>query len=135
MNEEQIKLLKEQNLFLKIILGCMGVITLVMIIAAFVVLPKVGHLLNQASNTIMEVDELLAQTSESIAEVDVVVKDLQKANLPELIDETKELIVNSQETITTAMDKINEMDIEKLNKAVSDLQGAVSPLAKLFGRK
>ena len=43
------------------------------------------------------------------------------------------VVVDNTESVNTALDEINKIDIEKLNKAIDDLANIVGPLADLFG--
>lgn len=68
--------------------------------------------------------------------------EIEEANIPGLFDDVSELVENAQSTVNDAMggvgqavEKVDELDIETLNKAISDLAAVVEPLAGLFGKR
>ena len=65
----------------------------------------------------------------SLVKVDEMTEGLNEAskNLNKLVDENAEIM-------TDAVKSISEIDFEGLNQAITDLQGAVGPLANFFGR-
>ena len=77
------------------------------------------------SSQIEEIIEKLNTVSGSLAEVDFV----------GLAEDVGTLATAAQTSLAEAMEAIDELNIEGLNKAISDLQTIVEPLAKLFGRK
>ena len=76
------------------------------------------------SSQIEEIIDKLNTVSGSLAEVDFV----------GLADDVGTLATAAQTSLTEAMEAIDELDIEGLNKAIHDLQTIVEPLAKFFGR-
>ena len=76
------------------------------------------------SSQIEEIIEKLNTVSGSLAEVDFV----------GLSEDVGTLATAAQTSLSEAMEAIDELDIEGLNKAIHDLQTIVEPLAKLFGR-
>ncbi|MDL2257989.1 hypothetical protein LJC42_02375 [Eubacteriales bacterium OttesenSCG-928-K08] len=73
---------------------------------------------------------------------------LEEADLPGLVEETRVLVEGAQETVNSAqsaivdstqgidsaLSSINEIDFKTLNKAITDLHAVVEPLARLFNR-
>jgi hypothetical protein len=41
---------------------------------------------------------------------------------------------SSSKAVEQTMDKVDQMDIESLNNAISDLNDVVAPMAEFFGR-
>ncbi len=105
------------------------VLVAVMLIGFGLLLPRVTRTLDAAYTTLTEGETLLVQAEEmvdqakkSLTEVDVMVSNVNK------------LVVDNTEDLTEAMDKLNSVDIDKLNKSIEDLSAVIAPLAKLFGR-
>ena len=46
-----------------------------------------------------------------------------------------EFIETNSESVTQSMQKLQNVDFEGLNNAISDLEAVVEPMAKLFGKK
>ena len=49
--------------------------------------------------------------------------------------EVDSLVIESQESLSSAAIKIEEFDIETLNEAIKELEAVVKPMAKLMGYK
>lgn len=61
-------------------------------------------------------------------------RQLSDANLEELVDHVDEMAVTSEEGIKRALEQIEAIDIDELNKAIKALSDVVSPLARLVNR-
>lgn len=128
MNEESIKLLKKQQYWTRITALFMGGIFLVALYAALTLVPQASSVLTNAEQTLEEVNvavEELNKTATQLSEID----------FKGLVDNTQAMVNDGSEGIAQAIGKIDAMDIEGLNRAISDLEAVVSPLAKLFGKK
>ena len=55
-------------------------------------------------------------------------------NANALIEESGDALKEALEGVDEALNTVGQIDIETLNKAISDLHKVVAPLAKLFGR-
>ena len=134
MNEQELlrELLSEQKKSARnswIAMIAVVVMTAALLIGFGMVLPKVTRTLDAAYTTLNEGETLLKQAEEmveqakhSLAEVDFMVGSVNK------------LVEDNTEDLTEAMDKLNSLDIEKLNQSIEDLNAVIAPLAKLFGR-
>ncbi|MGN0158116.1 MAG: hypothetical protein ACI39W_03095 [Brotaphodocola sp.] len=64
----------------------------------------------------------------------VITTELAEADLNQMIEDVDQLVVSSETNINEAMEKINAIDIEKLNAAIEGLSEVVEPFAKFFGK-
>ncbi|MDO5417655.1 MAG: hypothetical protein Q4F29_10680 [Lachnospiraceae bacterium] len=80
------------------------------------------------------VNRLLDDIQVSVTNIQVITEELAEADLPQMIQNVDELVVTSESSIQTAVDKLNSIDFEALNGAITDLANIVRPLGKLFGR-
>lgn len=69
-----------------------------------------------------------------MGDLEVITSELADADLDQMITDIDRLVVSSEGNINEAMEKLNAIDIEKLNKAIGDLSDVISPLANFFGR-
>jgi len=92
---------------------------IVVILCAVVLVPRFLHTMNQ-------VDEVMV-------DLEVVVSELAQT-LPTMMEELSVLVNSSEIGIAQAIEKMNAIDIETLNNAISDLQTVIEPLARFFGR-
>ena len=58
---------------------------------------------------------------------------MQNANT--LIEESGESLTKALDGVDEALKKVEQIDIDALNSAISDLQKVIDPLARLFGKK
>lgn len=109
--------------------GAIVLATLLLFVIGYFLLLLGGQLqniLNEAQNTFQTLNTVAAE--------------IQKANIQGLFDDVSALVENAQTTVDGAMSgvgqaaqKIDELDIDTLNNAITDLAAVVEPLAKLFG--
>lgn len=125
---ETVKGYEKKKLLAARITAVASIITLVIVIAgaAFVVpcLTKLSPALEAAS-----------------ASIDSVAKQVIDADLPELsrnidalVSSSRTAVNNANDAASAALEKIEALEIEKLNDAISDLSSIVKPLARLLGR-
>ncbi|MDO4491334.1 MAG: hypothetical protein Q4B85_09725 [Lachnospiraceae bacterium] len=128
MNDESMKVLKKQMFWMRITACFTAGIFLVVLTAALILVPKADAALTDAESALEEIyegAEKLNQTAEQLGEID----------FKGLVDDTQKMVNEGSEGISKAIGKIEEMDIEGLNKAIGDLGSVVEPLAKLFGKR
>ena len=120
--DELLKIARKQLFFQRISAVCMVVVTLVVVLAVIRVVPQVETTLNHINNVALKAEDSLAQ-------VDDMTDGLTKAseNLNKLVDD-------NAEELTNAVKQISEVDFDGLNKAITDLQGAVGPISNFFGK-
>lgn len=118
---EQLKLLKKMH-FMGIVrtIACV-IVCLAVVGSAFYVLPGVSELVNK---------------------LNVVVSNLEQIDINLMTESVTNLAVSGTEGIETALvqvssalENINRLDIDSLNKSIADLGAVVEPMAKLFGRR
>ena len=133
MDEKYIALLQEQNKLLKLILAVVSGLCLVLIIAAALLLPPTIKLIRDAGS-IVEKAETAIEKLETIEEdLSKVTKDLSQSDVKELIESTQQMVNDSSEGMKQALEKINGLDLDTLNGAISDLSGIIKPLSSFFG--
>lgn len=113
-NQEQNRLLRKQN---KCLMGLL-IASLVLCIACFL---SLALLVPKAENALIDMEKITSQMAE--------------ANLGEVIHNVNQLAVTSNDGMAQALEKIDSIDLETLNKAITDLHNIVEPLSRLFSRQ
>ena len=62
--------------------------------------------------------------------VQTITEDLAAADVEGMMGNIDDLVVESSDSLTQAMKKINALDIEKLNDAINNLNDAIEPMAR-----
>ena len=70
---------------------------------------------------------------QSLQSADRLLKGLEDADLTEMVENINGLTKDSQEELSRTADKLDELDVDSLNKAIQNLENATRPLAGLFG--
>ena len=83
---------------------------------------------------IPQLEDLAAQVDLLMSDLQSVTAELKKLDLTDMIAGINGLVATSQTGVEEAIEKISEIDISKLNKAVSDLAAVVQPLADFVKR-
>lgn len=120
--DELVRIAGKQLFYQRISACCMVVIALCVLFAVLKVVPMV-------ETTLAHINDTAIKAQESLVQVDEMTDGLNEAskNLNKLVDENVEVV-------TDAVKSISEIDFEGLNQAITDLQGAVGPLANFFGK-
>lgn len=92
----------------------------------------VADVSGQVSGVIDEANAMLGTASTVIDNLATVTSNAAESDISGIVDNVNSLVVTSEESMKEAVDKINEIDLDSLNGAISDLSSVVSPLAKLF---
>ena len=84
-----------------------------------------------------EITGIALQAESVLTNLETVTQELAAADLEGLVTDVNGLVSTSQTGVEQALDKLNAMDMDTLNKAIEDLSKVVEPLAKfagMFGR-
>ena len=111
---------KQSNLILLqsvlIAILALGGIALVVMVGRL--LPDLQVLMTQMEATLTDMEQITAQLAE--------------ADLKGMVDNVDQLVNSSQSAVEQAMEKLNGLDLDTLNKAIKDLASVIEPLAKFF---
>lgn len=98
-----------------------------------------NNLISDTNDIVLEANGVLVQATDMISETAVVVNnlenittDLAELDIQGVMDDVDSLVLTSEASMQEAAQKIEDIDIKSLNKAIADLQSVVAPLAKLF---
>lgn len=130
---KEMKYAKRQSVVSVILSLCCLVIVVLIGVAVFSLLPKVGVLIRNANTIIEEANDMMSEAQEVVTNLNKVTADLAQIDINNLFDNVNGLVVESQNSIGETMNKIGKIDFEGLNSAIQDLQAVISPLAKMFG--
>ena len=101
----------------------------VLVIATFVVAPKVLEAAKGLKTAVGKADTLITDASKSLKELDVAIK-----NIDSMVGNVNDLVVTNTDNLNEAIEKINNIDFDNLNKAIKDLSDTVEPLANFFNK-
>jgi len=114
-NEVERKYLKKQLNMMKALMFAMAGIFLTLLIAVAVLVPKLALTLDNANVALEQISFTADQMDDVLISVEALVED-------------------SSEGVTQALENMNSIDFEKLNKSIDDFNSVVSPLSSFFGR-
>ena len=113
---------RQQLLLSKIRLGLTGFLTALVLLAFLLWGPRLHRSLQNADHAFDSLEMVASQ--------------LVQADIPALLSDMDQLAAkgkDSLEAMEKAAEVLEKIDMDQLNRAIADLQKAVSPLAKLFG--
>ena len=114
-NEVERTYLKKQLNMMKALMFAMTGIFLMLLIAVAVLVPKVTITLDNANVALEQISHTAGQMDEVLTSVETLVED-------------------SSAGVTQALDNMNSIDFDTLNKSIEDLNSVVSPLSNFFSR-
>ena len=133
-NRKQQALLEKQcraTRTLGILLVCL---VAVVSIAMFTLLPKVTATLKGFDTTLNELNVVVENTQ-------IITEELKSADIEgtihsfsDTLNSVNGLVEDSADSLTSSLKKLEELDIDTLNKAIQGLYKVVNPLSSLFGR-
>lgn len=124
----QTRYAKLQCLFSAVAALCFGGFLLVVIS----LLPQVNQAVEEIQNVAQQAQGLAEQAGAVLTDLETVSRELAAADLAGMVADVDTLVVSSQEGVTQALEKLDAVDIEALNKAIANLSAVVEPLAKFF---
>ena len=74
----------------------------------------------------------LADLQTTLTNLEVITAELAEADLGSMADNVDSLVTSSQAGVEQAMEKLNSIDFDTLNRAIRNLSDVVEPLAKFF---
>jgi len=80
------------------------------------------------------VDGIITQMEHTLTNLEQVSEELNALDLEGMVSNVDALVTTGQESLKQTMEKLDTIDIETLNRAITDLAKVVEPLARLFGR-
>ena len=103
-------------------------------IAMFTLLPKVTATLKGFDTTLSELNVVVENTQ-------IITEELKTADiegtihsLSDTLNSVNGLVEDSADSLTASLKKLEDLDIDTLNKAIQGLYKVVNPLSSLFGR-
>ena len=85
-----------------------------------------------ASYTVPKVDTIYNSTMRSLDNLEALTEELKEAKVGETVKNINNLTLNATGDLSSAMAKLNAVDLDTLNDAITDLYNIVEPLAKLL---
>lgn len=102
---------------------------LVVVLLAVLLIP----IFSQVSTLLDNVNTVVNDAQVSVNNLETITTQLASADIEGLFKEVDNLVLESQSSIADAMNKINAIDFEGLNDAITDLGDVIQPLADFFG--
>ena len=116
------------------VLICSLVMTVAVTGAASQLMAVVTPLQNvagQIEDVAGQVQAMTGQAETIMDNMEVVTQTLADADLGTMVENVNVLAAESQSVVSDAMEKLDTIDIDTLNKAIQDLSDVVEPLAKV----
>ncbi len=79
-----------------------------------------------------QIERLSGQMEAVLTNLEIVSGQLAQADLAGMVQDVDKLAETSQQGVEQAMEKLNKLDLDTLNKAIADLADVVEPLARFF---
>ena len=106
------------------------------------IVPRTASVLGSAGQISSQLEQMLPQAKQTLEDAQQITEQVKNSNPQQLLGNLNELsqqgqvaLEESVQEVKKAVDVLEKIDIEALNKAIDNLGKAVSPLAKLFGGK
>lgn len=114
-NEIERSYLKKQLNMMKVLMFAMAGIFLMLLVAVAVLVPSVTATLDNANVALEQISSTAQEMDNVLNSVEVLVED-------------------SSVGVSQALENMNSIDFEKLNRSIEDFNNVVSPLSNFFSR-
>ena len=118
---------RRQLLFIKVL--C--VLCAFLLVCTVVLTLSITGAVKQVLTIAQPLQQMADQAGTVLANLDNVAQELADADLGSMVENVNTLTSDSQTAVTEAIEKLDTIDIETLNKAIQDLADVVEPLAKV----
>lgn len=96
------------------------------------VIDDVVGTIDQTGKMIDDTSAMLDDTAVVVKNLEEITTDLSKTDFNSMLDNINSLVTTGEESIQATVQKIDDIDIKSLNKAIKDLSSIIAPLARLF---
>ena len=127
---------------MKMTAGCAVGALAVVVVAVLAIVPRTASVLGSAGRISSQLEQMLPQAKQTLEDAQQITEQVKNSNPQQLLGNLNELsqqgqvaLEESVQEVKKAVDVLEKIDIEALNKTIDNLGKAVSPLAKLFGVK
>lgn len=117
-------------------------IVAIMLTAALIVVPRTMKLMGDIQASVEAIDTLIEETETSMGKVSTMLDEISPAvegldqsmeGIDEMVSGINSLVTDNSENLAEAIEKLNSIDFETLNKAIQELETTVEPLSKFLG--
>ena len=110
-----------------------GLFVILLIVAAILV-PKVVSTLATVNSTIITAGQTIENANGTIEQANGAIEGINEmtSSITGTSENMNTMLTDNSQSLTDAVEKMNNIDFEGLNKAIQDLQDAVGPFANLM---
>jgi len=109
-------------------------LVVILLIVAIIIVPKTVKLLNNANTAVTEATATIAEVKGTVGGMEVLVSGAGDSleGIDVMVDGINAFISDNTDALTESIAKINQIDFEKLNTSIGELQAILEPLANFF---
>lgn len=127
-SRKQVRYARLQFLFSLVAASC----CILLLFAVVSHIPQLQALTTQIKDMASQLQGLASQAETVMTNLESVSQALAEVDLSSMVTNVNSLVVSSQDGVKQTMEKLNTIDFEALNQAISNLSAVVEPLAKFF---
>ncbi|MBO6146931.1 MAG: hypothetical protein J6O70_05075 [Lachnospiraceae bacterium] len=101
----------------------------IFLVAALIIVPKVVETLGHVNEAVIAAGETLEGADEALKNINTM-----SGSITDTSDQMNTMLTENAQSLTDAVEKMNSIDFEGLNKAIQDLQDAVGPFASFMNK-
>lgn len=141
MENNMEKYARQQLLFTKILCGIFALVLvciLVLTVAVSGAAKQLAEIIAPLENAVGQVEDVAVQVNDMTDQAEIIMDNMETvtqtladADLGGMVENVNTLTADSQTAVTEAIEKLDAIDIDTLNKAIRDLSDVVELLAKV----
>ena len=141
MENNMEKYARQQLLFTKLLCGLLAVVLICMAVLTAAVsgaAKQITQVIAPLEDVVVQVEAVADQVNNMTGQAEIIMDNMETvtqtladADLGGMVENVNTLTTESQSVVAEAMEKLDTIDINTLNKAIQDLADVVEPLAKV----
>ena len=108
----------------------------IMLVAAIIIVPRVVNTLKTVDDALLTAVDTIQSAQGTIDNVNEAIEGVNQmtSSITGTSENMNTMLTDNSQSLTDAVDKMNNIDFDGLNKAIKDLQDAVGPFASFMNR-
>ena len=108
----------------------------IFLVAAVIIVPKVVETLSHVNTAVIAAGETLKGADDTLQSVNEAIENINtmSASITDTSENMNAMLTDNAQALTDAVDKMNAIDFDTLNKAIKDLHDAVGPFANFMNK-
>ncbi len=99
---------------------------------AVAIVDETNKIIGETGKVVEQANSMMGEVQDVVTNLDKSSQELAATDIDGMLENVNALVETSEKSVQDTVKKIDDIDLDSLNKAIKDLSTVISPLAKLF---